>query len=265
MKSSWMLAAIVVTCLECQGGKSSPPANHPDLIPELARDTTIIVRSDRVPDIAALGRLLDRLGIHFNERLARSETDCLVNGKQALASPTVSCRIRDGVEPLLLHILADTAGYRELQVLNGAQIVQHIDLADFERPDSAARALYAADLDGDDAREVIMQRFAGATGNTGFTVWRVDPVARRLKEDSTMSAMSTLIRMPGRPCVYQSWNTSAYDNVALIDCYLDKRWRRVWETSMEWERGPNRIVRKQKVMVGDTVRLIRADTLPIPE
>jgi hypothetical protein len=165
----------------------------------------------------------------------------------------------------VFHIVVDTSGYRELQVLNGAEVVQHIELIDFERPDSAARSLYAEDLDGDGLREVIMQRFAGATCNTGFIVWRADLAARHLVEDSAMSAMSGLIRMPGRPCVFQSWNTSVYDHVSLIECYLYKRWKRVWETSTDSDRAPNGIVREVKVSVNDTLRLIRTDTLPKPE
>jgi len=256
-----VVSAIAIgVSLACQGPGSTPNHADADLIAELARDTTIIEQSDRSPDMAALTRLLDRLGIHSDQRLARDEADCVVKGKQAMSSPTVSCRIRAGAEPLRLHIVADSTGYQELQVLNGDSVMQRIDLIDFERPDSAAYALYAEDLDGDESREVIMQRFAGATGNTGFTVWRADPAARRLTEDSAMSAMTRLIRVPGRPCVYEAWNTSVYDHASLIECYLDKKWKQVWESSTDASRVPNRIVRQLQVMVRDTLRLIRADT-----
>ena len=38
-----------------------------------------------------------------------------------------------------------------------------------------------------------------------------------------MSAMTRLIRVPGRPCVYEAWNTSVHDHASLIECYLDKK------------------------------------------
>jgi hypothetical protein len=266
VRSLRYIAAFAVTAsLACQGRGSSRRANQFDLIAELAHDTTIIEQPDRAPDMEALTRLLDRIGIHFDQRLAGTETDCLVKGKQALSSPTVSCRIRAGGEPLVLHIVADTTGYEELQVLNGDKIAQHIDLTEFERPDSAAPALYAEDLDGDEAREVIMQRFAGATGNTGFTVWRADPIAHHLAPDSAMSTMTGIIRMPGRPCVYQSWNMSARDHASLIECYLHKQWKQVWESSTDASRAPSGIVRELRVMLRDTLRLIRVDTLPKPD
>ncbi|HJQ11047.1 MAG TPA: hypothetical protein VJ840_08450 [Gemmatimonadaceae bacterium] len=265
MKSLWIVASIgVALSLACRR-ESSQQSNADDLVAQLAQDTTIIEQSDRSPDTDALSRLLERIGIPFDQRLARSERDCLVTGKHALSSPTVSCGIREGAEPAKLHIVADSTGFNELQVLNGAQVVQHIDLAEFERPDSAAAALYAEDLDGDGAREVIMQRFAGATGNTGFTVWRADPVAHHLTPDSAMTAMAGLIRMPGRPCVLQSWNTSAYDHVSMIECYLDKQWKKVWVTSTEAIRASNRIARQLEVLVRDTLRLIRADTVTSPD
>ena len=263
MRSTIAVIAIAAS-IACQTRDWSQPANDDHLIAELARDTTIIEQPDRSPDSVALSRLLDRLGVPFEQRLANSDRDCVVPGKQALFSPTISCRIREG-QSLQLHIVADSTGYEELQVLNGTRAVQHIDLTDFERPDSMAPALYAEDLDGDGAREVIMQRFAGATGNTGFTVWRADPSAQRLTPDSAMSAMPTLIRMPGRPCVLESWNTRVYDNVSLIECYLDKRWKKVWQTSTESVRDANVIARRLEVMVRDTLRVIRADTVSKPD
>lgn len=251
--------------LACQPRESPNTTKPDDLVAELARDTTIIEQPEHAPDIAELGRLLERIGIPYDQRLADTATDCTLTGKQALSLPTASCRIRSDAEPMGLRIVSDSSGYRELQVLDGAAIAQRIDLTDFERPDLATRAFYAEDLDGDRAREVIMQRFAGATGNTGFTVWRADPAAHRLTPDSAMSAMAGLQRMPGRPCVLEGWNTSAYDHVSLIECYLDKRWSTVWQTSTESIRAGNAIVRQLRVRVRDSLRLIRADTLSIPQ
>lgn len=260
------VAAIgIATIMACQSRQASQSTKPDALIAELARDTTIVEQPDRTPDSAALNRLLDRIGIPFEQRLARNDLDCVTTGKQALDSPTVSCRIRDGVESLKLHIVADSSGYEELQVLKGNQVAQRIDLTDFERPDSTAPALFAEDLDGDGAREVIMRRFTGATGNTGFTVWRADPSAHRLTADSAMSSMTGVIRMPGRPCVFQSWNTSVYDHVSVIECYIAKHWKPVWQSSTESMRNRTAIVRQLKVMVRDTLRLIRADTLPEPD
>jgi len=265
VKSRLLLALILAAVLACRVRNEPSTTKSDDLVAELARDTTIIEQSDRAPDTAALGRLLERIGIPFEERLARTDMDCVLTGKQALSSATVSCRIRTGVEPLRLQIVADSSGYQELHVLDGTEIAQRIDLSEFERPDSGARALYAEDLDGDGAREVVMQRFAGATGNTGFTVWRADPAAHRLTGDSAMSAMTGLMRMPGRPCVLEGWNTSVYDHVSLIECYLGKRWQTVWETSAEAIRARKAIARQLKVRVRDTLRLISADTLSVPE
>jgi hypothetical protein len=262
---STIAAFVIEVAAGCQARQTAQRATQDSLVADLARDSSIIEQADRAPDTPALSRMLDRIGIPFQERLANTDVDCLVRGKQAISSFSVSCRICDGAEPLRLHVVADSSGYDELQVLDGGQIAQRIDLAEFERPDSAAAALYAEDLDGDGAREVIMQRFAGATGNTGFTVWRSDLAGPRLVEDSAMSQMSDLVRFPGRPCIYQSWNTSAYDHVSVIECYLDKKWKAVWETSTVWLRTSNAVARELKLMVGDTLRVIRADTVPNPD
>jgi hypothetical protein len=260
------VAAIgIATAIACQSRQPSQSAKADELVADFARDTTIIEQPDRLPDSAALSRLLDRIGIPFEQRLARNDLDCVTTGTRALFSPTISCHIRDGVEPMKLHIVADSSGYEELQVLDGTAIAQRIDLTDFERPDPTAPALFAEDLDGDEAREVIMRRFTGATGNAGFTVWRADPTAHILTPDSAMSSMTGAIRMPGRPCVFQSWNLGVYDHVSVIECYLAKQWKPVWQSSTESTRTTNKIVRRLKVMVRDTLRLIRADTLPRPE
>jgi hypothetical protein len=110
-----------------------------------------------------------------------------------------------------------------------------------------------------------MQRYAGATGNYGSTVWRADPLAHRLTQDSAMSAMSELIRMPGRPCILQTSNISARDHQSKIDCFLDGEWRTVWTSSTEWLRESHRIVRNLEVVIEDTLRLIRIDTVGDPD
>src|SRR5688572_1975652 len=94
---------VLITSAACT---PRPPSTEA-LLAELARDTSIIHSPGGWPSDSAVERLLDRLGVPFNRRLATVDTACALNGHYrmsdsadtpALTRPRterVTCRMRE--------------------------------------------------------------------------------------------------------------------------------------------------------------------------
>jgi hypothetical protein len=97
--------------------------------------------------------------------------------------------------------------------------------ADFDAPGPhATDALRMLDLDTDGFADLLVGKSWGATGNTVYAVWMFDSRTRRFVVDSSMPNTPFAKMVPGRPCVWSKWNTSAYDDSNAMYCRRDGRW-----------------------------------------
>jgi hypothetical protein len=136
---------------------------------------------------------------------------------------------------------------------------------DFEAPDPRATdALRVVDLDADGYGDLLVGKSWGATGNTDYALWMFDSRARRFVVDSSMPSIPFANTVPGRPCTWSSWNTSAYDDNNAMYCRRDGRW--ILDSAVEHKRDRtnNRLIETFSARRGDsmvvTKTITRSDT-----
>jgi hypothetical protein len=116
------------------------------------------------------------------------------------------------------------------------------------------------DLDADGWRDLLVGRFWGATGNTGYDVWHFDPSTRRFIVDSTLSRLVNPDPVTGRPCVTTYSNSSVADDEMGIYCLHAGRWRLDSAESHTWLRDSNAIRHDIVARRGDSLVLVRTET-----
>jgi hypothetical protein len=88
---------------------------------------------------------------------------------------------------------------------------------DFDAPDPRATdALRMFDLDADGYADLLVGKSWGATGNADYALWMFDSRTLRFVVDSSMPNTPFANTVPGRPCIWSSWNTSAYDDSNVL-------------------------------------------------
>jgi hypothetical protein len=258
--------ASVVAAVAFWACQPSPgPAVHSDsaVLASIMRDTANLEQADRGPEMDALNRALGLIGIPYDSRLATDTQTCLTRGSELAGPGPISCEVANRAPPVVLRMVTDSGQPEKLEVLQGAAAVQSFDLLEFERPRPESPALYAEDLDGDGVREIVLQKFAGATGNRGYGVWRVDTATHRIALDSAMSTFTSMLRIRGRPCVMGGWNMSAYEHTSVIRCYVKGRWQDVWSTETGLD-SSHALVRTATVRLNGVEHVIRHDTIRVP-
>jgi hypothetical protein len=118
----------------------------------------------------------------------------------------------------------------------------------------------AIDLDADGWRDLLVGRFWGATGNTGYDVWRFDPSSRRFAPDSALSTLVNPSPIAGRPCVSTYSNSSVADDGMGIYCLHAARWRLDSAETHTWLRDSHVIRHDVMVRRGDSLVRVRTET-----
>lgn len=217
--------------------------------------------------------------------IVRRDTSCVVGESEVLAladtgpyrvtqrltaRQLVDCRIHDGWPPTRVSIEADTADPRitglrvSLPPVPGrADSIQQLASSADEPPPRGMPYFYALDLDGDGYRELVAMAWWGATGNTGYDVWRWDPAAGRFAKDSVLSGLSNPRPLPGRPCVTSH---SVGGMVGMLHsngvvCRERGRWVRESDESQDWNAAERFFVKVTRERRGDSLVVVRTDTV----
>jgi len=186
------------------------------------------------------------------------------------AARRLSCVIEDGSPPRALVLVADTAAGLVTGILlldaSGTDTVQRLAVEQDEPPVPGVPYFVATDFDADGARDLALRRWAGATGNVGHEVWRFDRRDGRFVHDSALSATVSIRPVPDRPCVEgrTKGGMAGLEYEAQRLCRAGGRWRVEWEESQEADVAAGRLVRRVREWRGDSVALIRVDTLALP-
>ena len=155
--------------------------------------------------------------------VASRDTSCIAGERQSEAladtgayrvtqrlagQQVVECRIHDAWPPTRVVIVADTADQRitglrvQLPPVAGRAVAfQQLETIGDEAPVRGMPYFFALDFDGDGYRELVAMALVGATGNTGYDVWRWDLASGRFAKDTVLSGLSNPRPVPGRPCV----------------------------------------------------------------
>ena len=123
-------------------------------------------------------------------------------------------------------------------------------------------AVRTIDLDADGWGDLLVGRFWGATGNTGYDVWRFDSSSHRFVVDSTLSTLVNPDPIPGRPCVSTFSNSSVADDEMGVYCLHAGRWRLDSAESHTWLRDSNAIRHDIVARRGDSLVIVRSETKP---
>jgi hypothetical protein len=247
-------------------------ASPESLLAALASDTTIIETERGAPSTEAISGLLTRLGIPVDSKLASVGRGCELRGfdkkSDTLSSaPRVRCHMRGDDADVVIEAAVSPEGYAERLFVRdpGADSTREplqtieLDVAEPFRPDRVN--LFTEDFDSDGVRELLVASFEGATGNFGYQAWRYDTTSRHFSRDSSISAMASPVHMAGRPCVRQSWNSSVDDHSGLVECFRTGRWVTMWRSGTHSDQKSRVVRRYLEVRVGDSLRVVRSDTL----
>jgi hypothetical protein len=146
----------------------------------------------------------------------------------------------DSIQPL--QLLYRVAGDAEMPLPHFTDVVRTID------------------LDADGWRDLLVGRFWGATGNSGYDVWRFDPSSRRFVADSILSNLVNPAPVPGRPCVSTYSNSSAVDDDMGVHCLHAGRWRLDSAESHTWLRDSNAIRHDVMARRADSLVIVHSET-----
>jgi hypothetical protein len=217
--------------------------------------------------------------------IAARDTSCLVGESEVLAladtglyrvtqrltaRQLVDCRIHDGWPLTRIVIEADTADPRitglrvSLPPVPGrADSIQQLASSADDPPPRGMPYFYASDLDGDGYRDLVAMAWWGATGNTGYDVWRWDPAARRFAKDSVLSGLSNPRPLPGRPCVtsHSVGGMAGMLHSSGVVCRERGRWVRESDESQDWNAAERFFVKVTRERHGDSLVVVRTDTV----
>lgn len=254
------LAAFALACLAiaaCTRGKDVSPAASGKqaagsaAAPSVAsRDTSCVVGN--------------------GERDALSDTGAYRVARRLPGRQVVECRIHDAWAPTRVDIVADTAGQlitglhvRLPPVAGRASEIQRLQRSADERPARGRPYFFALDFDGDGYRELVAMTWWGATGNTGYDVWRWDATVGRFAKDTVLSGLSNPSAVPGRPCVTSH---SVGGMVGMIHsnsllCREGGRWVTRSTETQDWNAAARAFIRVTSERRGDSLVVIRTDTV----
>jgi len=183
------------------------------------------------------------------------------------SAPTYRCTLRSGEPPVMVRLVFDSA----------ARTVEHIELrregdtlafqvlaeSQEETAPDGVFPFEARDLDADGWLDFMLLSMWGATGNTYHQVWRWDPRASRFAHDSVLSITSSLVPVPGRPCVR---GHAKGGHAGLIYgeeelCLERGRWVTVRTETQDWNESLGAYVRERKARRGNELVVVGVDTV----
>jgi hypothetical protein len=123
--------------------------------------------------------------------------------------------------------------------------------------------LRAVDLNGDDVRDLMLLTRYGATGNATWAVWLWDARARRFAHDPGLSEHTNL-----RPIAGGCWETYStgghagriYGRERL--CRVNGRVTAIRGETQDWDYDANFYLRTTRELRGDSLAVVRVDTIP---
>jgi len=183
------------------------------------------------------------------------------------STPTHRCTLRAGERPVVARLIFDSAAgtVARIELRRGDEAAPFQLLAESqeERAPDGVFPFVARDLDADGWLDFTLLSMWGVTGNTIHQDWRWDPRARRFAYDSTLSGVSSLTPIPGRPCVRGHANGGhaglIYGNEEL--CLERGRWVTVREESQDWVEPLGAYVKVRKERRGNELVVVGVDTV----
>ena len=151
-------------------------------------------------------------------------------------------------------VFASSDSSRPLQVLHRVAGDAEMPLPHF------TDVVRTIDLDADGWRDLLVGRFWGATGNTGYDVWHFDSTSHRFIVDSTLSTLVNPDPVAGRPCVSTYSNSSVADDDMGVYCLHSGHWRLDSGESHTWLRDSNAIRHDIIARRGDSLVIVRSET-----
>lgn len=246
--------AVLFALLACGGDAPRPmEERRPDVVRNVADATRDGCRqtAGQRPDTAI--RVGTAEADEWRRRVARGiEFTCAIH-------PSLTVRIAvagDTTSPSLdsIVVFGPADSIRALQHVRRAPADAEMPLPHF------TDVVRAIDLDADGWRDLLVGRFWGATGNTGYDVWRFDPAARRFVTDSALSTLVNPSPIPGQPCVSTYSNSSVADDGVGIYCLYAGRWRLDSAETHTWLRDSNAIRHDVMARRGDSLVLVHTET-----
>ena len=127
----------------------------------------------------------------------------------------------------------------------------------------AGALLSATDLDRDGYRDLMLMTRYGATGNAGHEVWLFDPRTGRFVREAGLSDRTNL-----RPVDGGCWESNSVGGhagriyVRERLCRVDGRVVVVRSEDQDWDYDRRHYLRTTRERRGDTLAVVRADTVP---
>ena len=189
----------------------------------------------------------------WRRRIARGITyACTIHPSLVLRMVVAGDTSSPSLDSVLVFTSSDST--RPLQILHRAAGDAEMPLPHF------TDVVRTIDLDADGWRDLLVGRFWGATGNSGYDVWRFDSTSRRFAFDSTLSTLVNPTPVAGGPCVSTYSNSSVADDVIGVYCLHSGRWRLDSAESHTWMRDSNAIRHDIMARRGDSLVIVRSET-----
>jgi hypothetical protein len=182
-----------------------------------------------------------------------AEFRCAINSAIDLRLVVAGDTTIPSIDSIVVYSLAAT---RPAYVLSLAQAAPEMPAP------YATDVVRAFDLDADGNRDLMVGTSWGATGNTSYAVWRFDPARKRLVADSLLSSVFNPTPVRGRPCVRTSSNSSARDHGTGLYCLHAGRWQLDSAEQNEWDRRRDAVIHTVLVRRGDSLVIVKRETLP---
>lgn len=253
------LPLIAAAAFACSPGDTPPPSDAPD-----ASDAS------SAPDAPFTQELVTREFVEFAPEEPDSAGYCVEADPEPAGADSTPGWVRrfdcpmQGDRSVRVEARADSSSIvRSLRVAAPGGEPQELPVvADDPFPVSDG-FLRAVDLNGDDVRDLMLLTRYGATGNTTWAVWLWDARARRFAHDPGLSEHTNL-----RPVAGGCWETfSVGGHAGRIYfrerlCRVNGRVTAVRGESQDWDYDANVYLRTLRELRGDSLAVIRVDTIP---
>ncbi len=245
--------ALLIAAAACSGGDThaAAPAAHDSLAPIGCVDAAGVSPRQPLAPVDA-----DDAQATNVPAPARQEFRCVVSTRRPPYRVVLARDTMTDVQSVAFY--TDSVSTRVMQTI--------VLDAEFETTEHVRRdALQVIDLDADGFGDLLVGRSWGATGNTDYGVWFFDSTAHRFVVDTAMRTLPFVGAVPGRPCVWTHWHSSAFDGGSAMYCRRRARWIIDSAVSTVWDRRRDRVIETTEARRGDTLVVTRTRVLPDPQ